>query len=362
MFPMPLILVAGLLPAAAEANEASAAPVRQAVQRSLPYLLASSEEWRRSKACTTCHQVPFTLWSFQEARARGIDREPKRASQLREWAFDFCLTDGLRDKDGKPIKNGKPTGGFLATMVDMILAHQTAPADQTFVAASEFFLPLIAAQQRADGSWLNGRSIGVKGGDKEMKERTEVDTMWTLLALSALEERGDTLNPRMRSVLASTRDKGWAWIKNAVPGTRIDWLALRLLIERRYGDKSKARAWQQALLKQQNPDGGWPFVKQGPSHPAVTGEVLYALDAAGMKSDEPAIRLAVKYLLTTQQPDGSWNAVSRENFVPGQPAKASAVSVHWGTGWATIGLLRTLPLPPAEEVRPAKGQKGNSVH
>jgi hypothetical protein len=354
MFTMPLILVAGLMPVSAEANKVSAAQVRQAVQRSLPYLLASSEKWRHSKACTTCHQVPFTLWSFQEAQARGIELEPKRASHLSEWAFDFCLTDGDRDKDGKLIKNGKRTGGFLATMVDMILAYQTAPADKAFVAASEFFMPLIVAQQRPDGSWLNGRSIGLKGGDKEMKERAEVDTMWTLLALSALEERGDAINPRTRSLLASTRDKGLAWIENAVPGARIDWLALRLLIERRYGDKTKARQWQQALLKQQNPDGGWPFVKQGPSHPAVTGEVLYALNVAGMKSDEPAVGLALKYLLDTQQPDGSWNAVSRENFVPGHPAKASAVAVHWGTGWATIGLLRTLPLPPAEEFRPEK--------
>jgi hypothetical protein len=352
MFTVPVLLVAGLMPVSAEADKASAAQVRQAVGRSLPYLLASSEEWRRSKACATCHQVPFTLWGFQEARAHGIDLEPERARDLRAWAFDFCLTDGIRDKDGKPIKNGKRTGGYLATMVDIILAHQTAAPDKPMVAASDLFMSLIAAQQRPDGSWLNGRSIGLKGGKEEIEERTEVDTMWTLLALSTLGERGDALDPQTRSLLASARAKGLARVKNAVPGRRIDWLALRLLIERRYGDKSKARQWRQALLKQQNPDGGWPFVKQGPSHAAVTGEVLYALNVAGMKCDEPAVRRAVKYLLDTQQRDGSWHAVSREDFVPGRPAKVSAVTVHWGTGWATIGLLRTLPLRPAEEARP----------
>ena len=55
-------------------------------------------------------------------------------------------------------------------------------------------------------------------------------------------------------------------------------------------------------------------------------------------------------LMEWQQPDGSWK-VSTASFhaTTGKPrvARTDEVYTYWGTAWATIGLLHTLPPPAA---------------
>jgi hypothetical protein len=55
-----------------------------------------------------------------------------------------------------------------------------------------------------------------------------------------------------------------------------------------------------------------------------------------------SVRRAWKYLVGTQQNDGTWWALSRKNFNT-KPDKSNDVTFHWGSGMATIGLLKTLP-------------------
>jgi hypothetical protein len=67
------------------------------------------------------------------------------------------------------------------------------------------------------------------------------------------------------------------------------------------------------------------------------------------KCDEAMVR-AQAYLRDSQQPDGSWK-VSTTSFHPltGKPrdARTDDVYTYWGSGWATIGLLQTLPASSA---------------
>jgi squalene-hopene/tetraprenyl-beta-curcumene cyclase len=79
------------------------------------------------------------------------------------------------------------------------------------------------------------------------------------------------------------------------------------------------------LLAMQGSDGGWaafdvdndwhflsavPFADHNamldPTCPDITGRVLEALAACGIKSSHPAVRRAVEYLRRTQEADGSW--------------------------------------------------------
>src|SRR5262249_30909896 len=88
----PLLLLAATLPAPA-ARAPTPAQVRQAVERSLPFLLKSSEVWRDNRKCVTCHQVPFALWPLNEARARGLAVDAKRLDDLTAWSLEFCTTN-----------------------------------------------------------------------------------------------------------------------------------------------------------------------------------------------------------------------------------------------------------------------------
>ena len=329
MFTTPLLCVTLLAPNAAppsRAPEVSAADVRRGIGRSLPFLEKSSAAWRADRKCVTCHQVPFAIWALNEAKGRGFAVDAGRLDDLTRWVFEFCVKDENK---------GEKTGGFHLTMAFLTLSQGARTFRADVLDAYKFFEPLFAKQQTADGSWRKGRQVRLDGAPREADE---VDTMWTVLAIRAMERHADKLPVATREGLAREQAKALAFLKDAKPGRRIDWLALRLLV----APENTRPELVEELRKQQNPDGGWGYVRGGASYPHTTGECLYALGTLGLTGDDPAVRRAWKYLLDAQRPDGSWKALSRENF-GANPEKTHGVSVHWGTGWATIGLLKTLP-------------------
>jgi hypothetical protein len=274
--------------------------------------------------------MPFTIWSQTEARTRGFAVDARKANDLAAWSFNFCATN--EDK-------GQKTGGFHLTTVDMILSQSGAAPSEETLKAYVLFETLFAKRQRPDGSWREGNQILVAGAQREADE---VDTMWTLLAIRELEKLGDKLPGETRKGLTVERDKALGFLKDAKAGQRIDWLALRAMIARVYGKSKEAAAWINELRLAQNADGGWGFVRGGTSYPQVTGECLLCLGSAGFNGDDLSVLRAWKYLVGTQQNDGTWWALSRKNFNT-KPDKSNDVTFHWGSGMATIGLLKTLP-------------------
>jgi hypothetical protein len=331
MLVVPLLLVvAAADPAPPPRPAPTAADVRAAAGKALRYLEASSAAWRAERKCVTCHQVPFTLWAHAEAQARGLPVAAAKVDDLAGWAFDFCATN--EDK-------GQKTGGFHLKTVFMVLSQAGAPPRAYALKAYPFFETLFAKRQRPDGSWREGRQVKLPAADREADE---VDTMWTLLAVRELEKLADRLPADTRKGLAAERDKGLAFLKAATPGRRVDWLALRGLVARAYGTPAAADALVRELRAEQNADGGWGYVRGGTSYPHTTGEALYALAAAGADGADPAVRRAWSYLLANQWPDGAWACRTRQFFAT-EPGKSNDVTDHWGTAWAAIGLLRTLP-------------------
>jgi hypothetical protein len=325
-----MIALAVLLIPTAPAADPAPKDVRAAVEKSLPFLEKSSAAWRADRKCVTCHQVPFTIWALNDAKARGLAVDAARLDDLTGWAFDFCTT---------AEHEGQKTGGFHLTMVDIVLSQTAAAPRDDAGKAYARFETLFAKRQKPDGSWREGNQVKLAGAEREADE---VDTMWTLLALRALDRLGDKLPPDTRKGLAAERDKALGFLRDARPGKRIDWLALRMMVAQEYETPAKAAELLKELRGQQGADGGWGYVRAGASYPHTTGEVLYALSRTGVPADDPVVRRAAKYLLDTQQPDGSWKALSRQAFST-KPDKMTPISVHWGTAWATIGLLSTLP-------------------
>ena len=81
----------------------------------------------------------------------------------------------------------------------------------------------------------------------------------------------------------------------------------------------------------------------------ATGTVLVALLRSGQrKANDLTIQRGIKFLLETQQADGSWYVKSRANpfqtyFETGYPhGKDQFISVT-AASWATVALLLTLP-------------------
>jgi squalene-hopene/tetraprenyl-beta-curcumene cyclase len=84
-------------------------------------------------------------------------------------------------------------------------------------------------------------------------------------------------------------------------------------IPREHESVRRAVAW---LKRHQNEDGGWgddprsyddpAWVGRGPSTASQTGWALLALHAAG-EAGSSAVQWGIRWLVTTQRPDGSWD-------------------------------------------------------
>jgi squalene cyclase len=105
-----------------------------------------------------------------------------------------------------------------------------------------------------------------------------------------------------------------------------------------------AKTLQQEIdqfLARQNKDGGWGQLKDAASDAYATGQALYVLNLAAVKSDSAEVRRGVTFLVDTQKEDGSWPMTARAN--PGAtPSKNLAPITHLGSAWATLGLMRTV--------------------
>jgi squalene-hopene/tetraprenyl-beta-curcumene cyclase len=308
--------------APAGADTASPAQVRGAIERSLPYVGKGGQAWIEKHKCTSCHVVPFLLWSHNEARGAGIRLEQQKLDDWTKWSWDFSVND----KD----KNGVPGGGGLDTMAQMILGRDRS-TDAKFTEAAATLAELIVKMQQPDGSWKPGGQLPSQR--RAAPETVAATTMWTVLALASLDKPGEAVT--------RSRDQALAWVKkNAKPGQSNESLLLCYLMERQFGEPARALELRKELLGKQHADGGWSWLNDEASDAFATGQTLYALSYAGLPDDEPALVRARTFLVTSQRPDGSWYVpTTKKNKQKDNEGLASL----WGSAWAVIGLARTLP-------------------
>jgi squalene-hopene/tetraprenyl-beta-curcumene cyclase len=133
-------------------------------------------------------------------------------------------------------------------------------------------------------------------------------------------------------------------------------MVLLALNKARGSDETRQQACERRaldwLLTMQGKDGGWaafdvdnnwellshvPFADHNamldPSCPDITGRVLEALIAYGLKPNHPAVRRAIDYLFRVQEQDGSWYGRWGVNYIYGtflalRGLQAAGVSDH----------------------------------
>jgi N-acyl-D-amino-acid deacylase len=102
------------------------------------------------------------------------------------------------------------------------------------------------------------------------------------------------------------------------------------------------------LLRKQHAGGGWAQRPHQQPDAYATGLVLVALcESGGLSCDHSAWQRGLKFLLQTQEPDGSWHVVTRaqpiqEYFESGFPHGKDQFISAFATGWATKALLMSL--------------------
>jgi hypothetical protein len=293
--------------------------------RAVAFLAREVPRWKTENDCYSCHNNGDAARALIVASSRGhavgpaIDDTLDWLRQPQRWNFN--KTQG--GIDDKPLSRVQ-FAGALRLAVDSGKASRAALADAA---------PIVAADQRPDGSWQldTSQSIG--------SPATYGTAMATAAARHALaaSQRDD-----MRPAIAKADE----WLRAAKVESVIDAAAVVLGLDRA-GDAA-ARAQRQRALetlrKGQAPGGGWgPYVTVAPEV-FDTALVLLALDAL---QPEPALAAPVfspdalkaalargrAYLVAQQSPDGSWPETTRPS---NQESYAQRIST---TGWALLALL-----------------------
>ncbi len=294
----------------------SDAPVRQAVERSIPFLEKEGVKWMTKRKCVSCHQIPAMLWSLNHARNHGFEVSQEKLDEWTQWSADKMAAIDKDPKRQPPVDN----------LIQMMLGRQTFSADVSPPAQFQEF-PAWIAKQQTNGFWKAGGQLPRQ--KRPARETDEATTMWTLLALKS--DGSKAPNPKQ------TRQ----WLKEAKPGTSAEWWAVRALLAKQSGKKRQTNKAIQKLLNTQNEDGGWGWILGAKSDALGTGFALHAIGRASDPSAHTeAIQKARAFLTKTQRDDGSWEVPSTKKANDENP---EPTSIYWGTAWAVVGLLDTSP-------------------
>ena len=298
--------------------------VRATVEKGLAFLEKDGIAWSEKHKCASCHHVSLMLWNQQEARKRGLKIDEKAM----EKATAFALKAAYKSQKGKPLSEF--SGPSLEIIhLTMALAAEPQPTDAVAKKLEESKAYLLEKQD-ANGSW---KVIRVDS-EKFLPPIQDTDDVMTMLALLALSS-GDASRGEQKT-LKPNLDKAHAWLKDSAPGENHQSLALRIVVEKRFGKADQVQQFTKQLLSEQRADGGWGQIKERPSDAVATGQALYALAAAGIDEKHEAVERARAFLVQTQNKDGSWLVKTRVS-----KNKDTIVS-YYGSGWAVLGLMQHL--------------------
>ena len=316
------------------------AQIRAAVKSSLPFIEDKGVWWIEKKDCVSCHRVTNMVWTLSAAKRHGF----QVSEQLDEW-IDWTIESSLSKNDEDKIAGQANKEG-----VAQLLIALGERADQD---AHQQLSDLLLKDQQDNGSWKAGGQLPAQKRPKPETDQTS--TMWLALAMQQSKP-----SPRQAPVLT----KAETFIEQAPVGKSTEWFVLRLLLANQTNNNAQRDEMVKQLIQQQQADGGWGWMVDAESDALGTGMAVYALtqakateplDAAGIQS---SIENAQTFLIETQREDGSWPVKGTKEK---RKDKVSETAVYWGTTWAALGLIHTLPEPAANEVstKDAGGRAAN---
>jgi len=308
---------------------------RQAVEKSLPLLRATSTRMMSDGGCVACHAQPLVGTAVNMAQSKGWTVPAATADAEVIGPFlSARLTQLIQLRDG----GGLPDGLLYDAL---LLAGERAEPSRTTDSIAHF----LSAKQRQEGNWrgIGGTRAPVQDGDFSR-------TALAIRALTAFATPARAAEYKARVARASS------WLASQTPVSTED--RVMQLLGLHWAD-TEARLRQtrmRELLSLQRSDGGWSQTPHLESDAYATGQVLFTLREVGAPAQDAALQRGASYLLRTQKADGSWYVRSRAMkiqpyFDSGFPYEHDQWISAAATAWATIGLTATALEPAATTAR-----------
>jgi len=330
------------------AEDTTTASVQKSVDRAIHYLQTDSAAWLSQRKCAACHHAAMPLWALSEAEKHGYAIDKKFLTDSIESTLgsrDNMIAAGLvpnpeAPPDPRPLAKGVSTGQIFMAVAAESLPSLTASQHENVT----WILDQAIKKQHEDGSWSFFLSR------PPINESQATDHAWIVMALQGEKDPA----PQASHQVALEKASHWLALRDPADNPQVKRLQL-LVSLRAHQSHQTLQPTLDDLLKQQNPDGGWPQLPNSKSDAFATGQSLYILSLAGSTPETPQIRRGIDYLLTTQSPDGSWPMTSRAS-PDGSPGSAKLLTpiISGGTSWSVLALSHLAPLREIRADAPAK--------
>ena len=313
------------------------AELRAGSARAIKLIQHAQVVWFKKETCNSCHhqllpQIPLNL-----ARERGVPFDETVARETTASTFEF-----MKDLDAAVQRYDYIDAFFDAW--SLVAAHAAGVKPNLTTSAYSQF---IASRQLPDGSWTT------------VDDRPpQAYSAFSATAISARVVR-DYLPEPLKNERETRIRRAREWLLKSQPRTNEERAFQILGLHWTGGEQSSLKKVAGQLLAEQREDGGWSELPALASDAYSTGEVLVALrEGAGISTSEPAYQRGLRFLLKTQQSDGSWHVKSRLHppapvsppyFETEFPYQHDQFISMMGTSWATAAFLHALPLKSGEE-------------
>ncbi len=308
--------------------------LRLAAKKSLTLLEKASTGFYKVQDCYSCHNTTLGAEVFAMARERGfaIDETNARAALVKPLTRQHNITSIDRILQDNFIIDPSASDSPI-----LIAAHAAglAPSLTTAIDAH-----LIANHQRADGHWvtLDGRP-------------PEGASVFAATALSVRAMRF-YMPTELRQETAMRTERAHGWFVRTKPFDTEDHVFRVNGLVWTDGSKAEVAGAAADLRKLQRDNGGWGQIPTRDADAYSTGSALVALNRAGVPVTDAAFQKGLRYLLSTQNPDGSWRVATRQvspasvsppYFESGFPFGHDQFISAAGTAYATMALMLSLP-------------------
>ena len=310
---------------------------RQAVANSLKLIQSSMGTFGSKTACVSCHQEGLGRMATGMAKNHGFSLNPA-ATKPQDGRMNGVLM-ALKPLHEQALKNAEAMKqvplieinevNTLDTWVLAGMAAQKYPRN----AATESMTDVLARQQSKDGAW----TMSLPRAPMQSSPFT-----FTALAVQCVETYGS------KKESAGRIEKARAWLSKTQAKNSEDRAGRMLGLKWAHAGSSDLQKAAKEIMADQRPDGGWAQLPGMTSDAYATGQALYALkEGGGVSVSSSVYQKGVKYLLRTQDEDGSWfvnkRAIPANNYFDGGfPHGQSQYSSFNGSCWAMMALMETI--------------------